>query len=55
MSQKRVSLGGKPFTPVILLSFGHGATHYAFGTFVILVPFMKQALGLTYTLSLIHI
>ena len=49
MSQKRDALGGKPFTPVILLSFGHGATHYAFGTFVILVPFIKQALGLTYT------
>ena len=49
MSQERTVLNDKSLAPVLLMSFGHGATHYAFGTLIILVPFIKQALGLTYT------
>lgn len=48
-TENHSAFGGKPVTPAILLSLGHGATHYTFGTLVILVPFIKQALGLSYT------
>lgn len=49
VSEGHSAFGGKPATPVVLLSLGHGATHYTFGTLVILVPFIKHALGLSYT------
>ncbi|HAA92753.1 MAG TPA: hypothetical protein DCE33_09930 [Rhodospirillaceae bacterium] len=49
VSQNHSAFDGKPVAPAILLSLGHGVTHYTFGTLVILVPFIKQALELTYT------
>jgi MFS family permease len=49
VAEKHSAFGGKPVAPVILLSLGHGATHYTFGTLIILVPFIKQALNLSYT------
>ena len=48
-TENHTAFGGKPLAPVILLAFGHGATHYTWGTILILVPFIKQALDLTYT------
>ena len=48
-TDNHAAFGGKPLAPVILLSLGHGATHYTWGTILILVPFIKQALDLTYT------
>jgi MFS family permease len=35
--------------PVLLVSLGHGATHWIAATFYLLLPAMSQALGLSYT------
>lgn len=35
--------------PIFLVALGHGATHWLFGTFFILLPFITRDFGLTYT------
>jgi FSR family fosmidomycin resistance protein-like MFS transporter len=34
--------------PILLLSLGHGATHWIIGTLYILLPLIKDSLGLSY-------
>lgn len=34
--------------PVMTLALGHGGTHWAFGTFYVLLPFIARQLGLSY-------
>lgn len=46
--------------PILLLSLGHGATHWIIGTLYILLPLIKDSLGLSYAqaglfLSVYHI
>lgn len=46
--------------PVLLLSLGHGATHWIIGTLYILLPLIKDSLGLSYAqaglfLSVYHV
>ncbi|MEM9681654.1 MAG: MFS transporter [Pseudomonadota bacterium] len=46
--------------PVFMLSLGHGATHWIIGTLYILLPFIKDSLGLSYAqaglfLSVYHV
>lgn len=35
--------------PILLISLGHGATHWLLGTFYIILPFFTRELGISYT------
>ncbi len=47
--ERMTGLHWKGQGPAVLVAGGHGATHWIVATFYVLVPFIREDLGLTYT------
>ena len=48
LSERLTGISWRDQTPVVTLAMGHGGTHWAFGTFYVLLPFIARQLGLSY-------
>ena len=58
--QRLTGLQWREQGPAVLVGMGHGATHWVMGTFYLLLPFIAEALHLSYTeagllVSAVHI
>ena len=48
LSERLTGISWRDQAPVATLALGHGGTHWAFGTFYVLLPFIARQLGLSY-------
>ncbi len=48
LSERLTGIPWRDQTPVAVVALGHGGTHWAFGAFYVLLPFIARQLGLSY-------
>ncbi len=58
--ERLTGLGWRQQMPALVVAFGHGGTHWVLATFYLLLPYLTQELGLSYTeagllVSAIHV